>query len=152
MILYSTDSDEKSVNKVLNQLAEISNFKIKKDVDILKPVILLSNENALHSNYVYIRKFNRYYFVKSVTVLNEDTIQLECEVDVLYTYRQNIMNLTTFVERQEFNYSPYVVDNELVTQCKREVRYNIIGNLPQASGSYIALTVSGGVKESAENE
>lgn len=152
MILYTTESDEKSVNKVLNKLAEITSFKIKGDVDILKPVILLSNNYALLSNYVYIKKFNRYYFVKNVTALNEDMIQLECEVDVLYTYRRSIMNLSTFVERQEFNYSPYVVDSELVTQCKREIRYSIIGNLPQASGSYIALTVSGGVKESVESE
>lgn len=150
MILYSTISDEKSVNKVLNKLADITSFKMKNAVDILKPVVLLSNENALHCNYVYIKKFKRYYFVRSITALNDDVVQLECEIDVLYTYRQGIMNLSTFVERQEFNYSPYVVDNEIVTQCKREVRYSIIGNLPQADGNYIALTVSGGVKESVE--
>lgn len=148
MILYTTSSDEKSVNKVLNKLADINNFKMKDDVNILHPIIILSNENALYTNYVYIKKFKRYYFVTDIIAMNENTIMLKCDVDVLYTYKKQILNLTTFVERQENSYSPYIVDNELVTQCKREVRYSIIGTLPQAQGNFIALTVSGGTQES----
>lgn len=150
MILYNTTSDKRNVNKVLNKVKDISIFKIKDNVDILKPIILLSDSNVLSSNYAYIKKFNRYYFIDSVTVMSDGLMQVKLNVDVLQTYRQNILNLTTFVERQEFNYSPYVVDNELVTQCKREVRYQILGTLPTASGSYVALTVSGGMEGSEE--
>lgn len=152
MILYNTTSDVRNVNKVLNKVKDISNFKIKDNVDILNPVILLSDNVVLESNYAYIKKFNRYYFIESITVMTDGLKQVKLKIDVLQTYRQSILNLTTFIERQEFNYSPYVVDNELVTQCKREVRYQILGTLPTASGSYVALTVSGGSASGEENE
>lgn len=152
MILYVIDNDKRFVKKVLKKLVDISDFKIKENVNILKPIILLSNSKALGCNYVYIKKFKRYYFVDNITVLSDGLIQLECSVDVLYTYKDNILAMTTFIERQESDYSPYVVDNEVVTQCKREVRYQILGGLPEASGSYIALTVSGGNKTEEREE
>lgn len=150
MILYNTVSDRRNVNKVLTKLAELSNFKIKDDVNILKPIIILSDSEAINANYVYIKKFKRYYFIDSIIALSDNLTQINCSVDVLYTYKNSILNLNTFIERQESDYSPYVVDNEVITQCKREVRYQILGTLPNATGNYIALTVSGGVSSGEE--
>lgn len=144
MILYRTKDDNRKLTKVITKLADINSFKIKDDVSVLAPIVRLSNSHAIEANYCYLKKFKRYYYIREAVVMNDDIVELHCEIDVLQTYRDYILNLNTFIERQEFNYSPYVTDSKVITQSKREIRYDIIGNIGTATGSYIALTVSGG--------
>ena len=66
------------------------------------------------------------------------------------TYKNNILSLTTLIERQENVYSPYIVDNELkVSTANRDSgvsrvldKYSVgtLGN----NISYVITTVGGG--------
>jgi hypothetical protein len=136
-------SDKRAVSKTLNQLKECT-FDFKDASSVIKPVIVVSSSKALAANYAYIDLLNRYYFIEDAILNSDGRIELHLTVDVLQTYSEQIKNLTTLVERQEKNYSNYIIDSELLTTCDRAVSMSLIGKIGNATGSYIALTVAGG--------
>lgn len=149
MILYRTADDKRKITKTLVEVKSVKNFKLKDNTSILNPVILLKNAD-LTTNYCFISKFNRYYFIDDIVTRSDGLTELRCSVDVLYTYNADILKINTFIERQETAFNPYIVDNELITRCERALAIKSIGTIGTATGSYIALTVTGG--EAVESE
>ena len=83
------------------------------NTDILNPILKLSSGRA-DCNYVKINDFgNRYYFVNRVESVAGGHCILHCHVDVLYTYKTDILGLTCLVSRNEFQENPYLVDTLL---------------------------------------
>lgn len=70
------------------------------NTDLLNPV-LMCNKDMRTYNYVYIPYFGRWYFVESVEGVAGTHCTLHCHVDVLYTYRTEILGLSCFVSRNE---------------------------------------------------
>ena len=111
--LYNTTSEPERVTKKLTLLTAIDEAKITSGVDLLSAKVILkrdivSDVNAI--NYVYIDAFKRYYFA-TVTIENGFII-LNCEVDVLYTYKNEILNLSATVTRNENKKNGYLVDKD----------------------------------------
>lgn len=111
--LYNTTSEAQRVKKVLTLLTEIDEAKITSGVDLLSAKVILKRDvvpdvNAI--NYVYIDSFKRYYFA-TVTIENGFII-LNCEVDVLYTYKDEILKLSATVTRNENKKNGYLVDKD----------------------------------------
>lgn len=67
----------------------------------------------LECNYAYIEEFNRYYFIKKVSSVNNKLWRIDMFVDTLMTFRNTILNSSFFVERQENNYNTAIKDNLL---------------------------------------
>lgn len=112
--------------------------------DVLNPVIKMAyNAYHVNINYCYIPDFGRYYFINDY-VIEGDTITLYMHVDVLYTYRNTILNSQCIAGRSSSNYNVNLVDNMI--QTEEGYRYNI-SQLPYefdpSTGSYI-LMVTGG--------
>lgn len=63
-------------------------------------------------NYAFIASFgNRYYFITDYRIINANLIELTLKVDVLFTYRENILNSTGYIERCEFYYDRFIEDD-----------------------------------------
>ena len=79
--------------------------------DVLNPVIKMAyNAYHVNINYCYIPDFNRYYFIEDY-VIEGDTITLYMHVDVLYTYRQTILQSQCIAMRSSSHGNLYLKDD-----------------------------------------
>lgn len=93
---YQTNSENNRIEKALeNQLIIEGNFK--GDVDILKPIITVSNTTIPQYNYCYIPALNRYYFISKVDIVEGKLYAVNLAIDVLMTYKEQIKALTVVV-------------------------------------------------------
>ena len=150
LILYENKSDNNVVNKVINRLDVIEHAVLKDSTSILSPSFIINfkksinNEivpNLLKCNYIYCYATKRYYFVNDIELDNASRLIFKCSVDVLYTYRNEIKRLKTYVERQENKYNKYIIDNEYPIRCERKLELVNVGSVGSEI-SYI-LTVLG---------
>lgn len=89
-ILFHNSSVRNMINKTLEQL-DTTEMSFLSQEDILSPIITVKNLNP-KANYVYLDILGRYYFINKWSVKNNGLFILELQVDVLYTYREEIMN------------------------------------------------------------
>lgn len=98
---YQNTSDDRCLDKKLVQKASLSSFEYKDDTTVMNPVIIVANNsNIMQSNYVYLSDFNRYYFIRNITV-SQQRLRIDLEVDVLKSFANEIRKQTVIVRRQE---------------------------------------------------
>ena len=94
MELYITKDAANVINKTLQSVAVVP-VTLKGKLDILNPTISLHITDDLATkmlscNYCYIDEFKRYFFINDIKVLGK-VVELSLEVDVLETYRSEIL-------------------------------------------------------------
>lgn len=100
-IQYNTGSIPRKINKQLKSLYT-TEFYTLETVDAIRPVISLRNFNHEYCNYIYLEKYNRYYFVRDWTIRTNGVFVVSLEVDVLQSYANLIMwNDCDIVEAEE---------------------------------------------------
>lgn len=87
---YHNASARNMINKTLEQLDTIEMAFLSQE-DILSPRITVKNLNP-NANYIYLDTLGRYYFINTWSVKNNGLYILDLHIDVLYTYRDEIMN------------------------------------------------------------
>lgn len=84
---------------------------VKENCNIMDPVILIEKAGVPDYNYVYIPDFNRYYFMSPATAVTNNTWEITLHVDVLFTYRQQILTAPCIVAKSASKYNLYLNDN-----------------------------------------
>lgn len=98
--------------------------RLKSETSIWTPQFILSSDDI--PTYNYVKWDDRYYFVSNVIKGNNNIVYIECVIDVLGTWRSDILSTTTFVERSSSSYNRYLNDNEVsVNQEISEVAYDV---------------------------
>ena len=117
--LYRVTDQPNKVVKNLKKVKELSDVRfIEKDaLDILNPTILFKNTTEIADNskynYFKIAKFNRYYFITSITA-EGGLVRVTGKCDVLMSHSADILASQQYVLRQESKYkNPYLFDNLL---------------------------------------
>lgn len=87
--IYNNNSNTNVINKNIT-LVDTLNFSLKTDNSMLQPVLILKNYSD--GNYCYIKDFKRYYYIRDIKLLNGGLYQLQLDIDVLMTYKTEIMN------------------------------------------------------------
>ena len=100
VILYSTTSEQKALDKVLTS-SHIYEGALKEQTAILTPSLYISADNLAGYNYMHIPDFSRYYFITGVESVRNGLWLVHGRVDVLSTYATGIRNLTAIITRQE---------------------------------------------------
>lgn len=106
-ILYNTVSDSREINKNLTELSTI-NITMYLDTNVATPVFKVKNfiNNA---NYMFVPDLHRYYYINNYTLSNQ-CVYLHCSVDVLTTYKTEILNSECLISRAENDYNDNIVD------------------------------------------
>jgi hypothetical protein len=112
-------------------LTPVAAFAIPDNViekmDLLNPVLTFKNSdfpNIATANYCHLgAPFNRFYFMGTATAGEDGLTRIPCHVDVLFTYRQNILNADCIAERSSSSYSEYLQDEYI--QIEKGYTYNI---------------------------
>ena len=148
VILYKNSSENNVIGKSLAQIKSVD-CTLKNDISIINPTLVLNyTANILNSNYCFIPKFNRYYFIDEIVPITGDRCIVKCRVDVLESFRNNILNLDCIVDKQEKEIASnkYINDGSFVTTSKQFNRMIEFPNGFNETGSYI-LICAGGSKE-----
>ncbi len=91
--LYLTNDSDNVINKTLTGTVAMA-VRLSKDIDLLRPVFLLVEPASIdfkNFNYCEIVELNKYYFIRSIELVNNEVYRLICECDVLETYKSDIL-------------------------------------------------------------
>lgn len=106
LTLYTSTSDENVIGKTLVQDNEIE-IKFKRTKDFMTPEVLLRVQVEITSNYAYLDKLHRYYFIDKIEQITNGLYRLYMRVDVLETYKDDILASYAAISQQEQNINPY---------------------------------------------
>ena len=87
--IYNNKSNENVVNKTIDHIQEIT-FNFKDDSDVTSPVLILQSYKS--GNYCYIPDLKRYYYIDKIELMNGGYYKLYLDIDVLMSYKEEIMN------------------------------------------------------------
>ena len=146
--LCSSISEIVAINKDISIIDDVS-ATIKGALSVENPVLILQYKSDIQSNvnYVYIPEYNRYYFVTDIINLTGGRYELHCKVDVLMSFKDNILNLSCIVDKQSSkdNANMYLDDGSFVVQSKEFVDTINFPNGFNDNGEFILITAGGGV-------
>lgn len=147
--LYSSSADPRDLYKStkLTQVAIIEAEPFY-PINISKPTLRIkyvSNYSLI--NYCYIAEFGRYYFVHSPVLESGSAMILQCNVDVLMSFKDDILNLDCICTRNQFEFNPYIQDDIPTSSKATTTCYKILDEtpfeVPTSNGYYYALTLNG---------
>lgn len=140
---YYNQSDSRVINK---RLIEMDNNVFegvpRGDVSVMNPVIRFESDGILRFNYAYVPELQRYYSVVDRTAFRNGVWDITFTVDVLMSFRRDIMNLSVVVDKQSMgsNGDEYIDDGSLVSE---NVMFQTLYEFPNGfndTGEYILIT------------
>ena len=144
--VYKNLSENNVIGKTLTHIKSVE-AQLKNDVSVINPTfILYYTENILQSNYCFIPKFNRYYFIDEIVPITGDRCIVKCRVDVLESFKEDIKSLTVILDKAQSIYksNKYLDDGSFVVENKD---FNTIHNFPNGfneEGTFILICAGGG--------
>ena len=119
--LYKNQSDNNVIDKTLINESLIKGIS-RTEINILQPIINVSNFNVNNYNYCYIEELKRYYYITRFVINPDNTINIYCHIDVLMTYAADIRASSGLITKQR-NYNPYYGDFSIEATFQ-ERKYN----------------------------
>lgn len=115
VIFYYNASDDRVINKTLIGGQSFTGVP-RDEINVMSPIIRFDSSEILRYNYAYIPELQRYYAVDSATAFREGLWDISFSVDVLMSFRGDIMPLSVIVDRQSMaeNGDEYIDDGSLV--------------------------------------
>lgn len=151
IILYKNKAERNRVDKstYIEKYAEIKGT-LRESTSILTPVItiqfthrevdvvdsnsewviwnndkvIITLEEVLSCNYVYIPMFKRYYFIDDIVSVRNGLWQISMSVDVLMSFKDDILKQECFVSRNEFEFDHLLNDPLIPSRCY--AKYDLI--------------------------
>lgn len=110
----------KNVNKKINSTYQPSSTPdytldvvLKEDTSISRPIFLLDLDDWRIN---YCRFQGRYYFINDIRRNITGQVEIECNIDVLATFKDYIGGYEAFVERSDSEFDPLIYDEAITTQ------------------------------------
>ena len=111
--LYKNHSDERYLVKDLSSIGTYNNLVFKDDEDLVTPTFKVTDSSfSEECNYIYVQELKRYYYVRSRRY-SRQCLFLECQVDVLMSFRDDIHDMTGIISRNERLYNLYLNDDKM---------------------------------------
>lgn len=121
--LYVNNSPVEKIGKNLTGGHTISDVLLKRDTSILRPVLLVNSVQDIYTfNYMYISEFGRYYFIDDIRSVHDNLWEISAHVDVLETYKTQILSNTAVLRRQANKYNLYLDDPEFKTYNYEQIQ------------------------------
>jgi len=125
---------------------------LKDPTSIIKPTLIIQGADSTFEgkqfpdyNYCYIKDFHRYYFITNVTSISALVWQIDCEVDVLATYRKEILATKAFVMYAQSSYNSMLPDSRLAKSVSSTDINSSIEFTPYSKmGTYVLNVVGHG--------
>lgn len=149
--LYKSTAEPNRLNKTsfLTQLASYTGAVARQNLSIMNPLLVLQESiaNIKDANYCYISDFGRYYYIREKTCDANGLYTLVLNIDVLMSYKTDILLQKGIVSKQEGIYNMYLpsdVPSE-VRPLVTTVKMNPVstGGFTNQSDTYVLLAIGG---------
>lgn len=143
VLFYYNTSDDRVIKKNLTPSGGYLAQGVPRDiVSVMKPIIRFESDAIMRFNYAYIPELQRYYSIVDRTAYRDGVWDISFEVDVLMSFKRDILNLNVIVDKQSMlsNGDEYIDDGSLVTE---NVMFQSVYNFPNGfndTGEYILIT------------
>lgn len=100
LTLYKQAATPERIDKTayLTQVGTVSGVTIKNEMDLMQPTFVLKTDPLVYNaNYLYCSFTSRYYYITDITALTGGRIAISCKIDVLYTYKDEILASSAWV-------------------------------------------------------
>lgn len=125
------------------------NGTLRNETEVVDPIILIEMSEFPNCNYLTIDAFNRSYFIREVRAVRNNIWEVHAHVDVLMSFKEQILGNRVLVCRNENKFDLYL--NDGVFKAKQNSR---IGYLSFPNGfshfNYILLA-AGGASQNSNN-
>lgn len=113
---YTNLSEKNAINKSITLIDDFTGT-LREESSIIDPVITFTSLSNLSAcNYAYIPEFGRYYFVNDITCVRNNYYQVSMHVDVLMTYKDQILANRAIIDRNETQFDLKINDGLFKTQ------------------------------------
>ena len=90
-------SEYNTINKDTELIVE-KTITLKNECDLVNPYVVLKLDDVLFlSNYAYIPKFKRYYFITGIEILSKTLVAVSMHVDALESFKSDILAGTVHI-------------------------------------------------------
>lgn len=138
--LYNTSSSNNTINKVLEDV-EVYDITFKGVADVIRPSVKIQSKKLLSFNYAFIPDFKRYYFINNISIQPNNIYIVNMRVDVLESYKDDILKCSGFVNRQQ-NINNYY-NNEYEFEERKEIEIIESTIKPEYERTTIISTIGG---------
>lgn len=98
-IFYETQDSDNTLGKTLENPATLQ-IRLKDYFNVITPTIQVLDWGK-EKNFLYIPALKRYYFIRSYTILTRKVAELNLEVDVLESWKEDILKQVIRVTRKQ---------------------------------------------------
>ena len=144
--LYKNTAEANRVDKS-NYLTFVRTLRgvMRESSSVTNLTITIQYPNYPDFNYVRIPELKRYYFVNDITIINANLYELDLSVDPLMSYKNAILGLTAFLDRNEFLSNPMIIDKKRVIEQGVDIEthqiYNDLFINPSATNSPLDINI-----------
>lgn len=119
---YENVSDERYLNKKITAKYEDIPIEVLNPSNVVRPSLRISSGLIGQSvNYLYIADLERYYYIRNWSMDNGH-VTIDCECDVLMSFKNDIKKQNTIVARNEKLFNMYLEDDKIKIQNRTAIR------------------------------
>ena len=147
IVLYVNSSEKQAINKTISS-GDTLTGALRDESSVINPSFLIQHTNPSGYNYCYISEFGRYYFITDIVSVRTNLWRINCTVDVLMSFKAQILNLNVTVSDVSSGESPdetYMNGEQWQTTVKTKTDIISFSNGLLDSGEYILITSGGAV-------
>lgn len=145
--LYRNTAERNSLRPALNQVCAVIEGTLRDAASLLNIEITFDKDpqNLYKANYMYIQELDRYYHINNVTAFRNNLTKVNCSLDPLYTYYDQILNCPGLIARCEsISSNSYLNDNRFAYPVYPGIIRQLFSNSP--TDTTLVLMVSAGVQ------
>ena len=146
--LYKTKSANNVISKKLVSEKNLGNSCILGDnTSVTSPTVIIGGITSLDTisdyNYAYIAQCHRYYYINDIIALSGGRVKLILSVDVLMTYKTDILNSTQLVTRQKNQGKMYLANADWTLDGRTYLRsqYFNENHFDTQNDTFVLITV-----------
>lgn len=104
LVFYKYAATPDRVNKTpfLTEIGTVSGVLLKADTNLMRPTFILkTNPVVYNANYMLNTFTGRYYYINNITAMTGGRIAVDGKIDVLYTYKDEILGSSAWVTQSD---------------------------------------------------
>ena len=146
--LYKTKSANNVINKKLESEKNLGNSCILADnTSVTSPTVIIGGIRSIDTisdyNYAYISQCHRYYYINDIIALSGGRVKLILSVDVLMSFKSDILNSTQLVTRQKNQGKMYLANADWTLDGRTYLRsqYFNENHFDTQNDTFVLITV-----------
>lgn len=139
IVSFGTFAKRRNSTKQPSSLPDQRTVKLKETTSYGVPTFIITGDNF---NYNYAMWGNRYYFITDVRSLHNNLSEVDCVVDVLATYKSDILASTQFVSYSSQSGDSWLADTRIPVLKSTQASKNVSNvSVLSTIGCYILSVV-----------